>query len=267
MKRALIVGITGQDGAYLARLLLMRGYQTWGTSRSPDDPRVLSRLDDLGIRKDVTMRELSPQDASATAAIVAEVAPDEVYNLSGQSSVGLSFVEPAATLQSIVLATSNLLEAIRASTRRPRFYSAGSSEAFGDSAGVPANEDTPFRPKSPYGVAKACAAMQVTAYREAYGLYAVTGTLFNHESRLRPAQFVTTKIVAAARAIAAGEADILVLGDTSIERDWGWAPEYVDAMWRMLQADQPRDYVIATGTRIESSRFRAACLRVFRPRP
>ena len=174
--------------------------------------------------------------------------PDEIYNLAGQSSVGLSFEQPVETLESISVGTLNLLEVIRFLNRPIRFYNAGSGECFGDTGDAAgAIENTPFRPRSPYAVAKAAAFWQVANYREAYGLYACTGILFNHESPLRPERFVTQKIVRAACRIAGGSAEKLQLGNLDIARDWGWAPEYVDAMWRMLQQETPQDFVIATG--------------------
>ena len=175
------------------------------------------------------------------------VRPDEVYNLAGQSSVALSFEQPVETVESISIGTLNLLEAIRFLAAPIRLYNAGSSECFGDTGGVPANEETPFRPRSPYAMAKSAAHWAVANYREAYGIHAATGILFNHESPLRPARFVTRKIVAAACRIASGSGERLRLGNLAIRRDWGWAPEYVDAMWRILQHPKPEDFVIATG--------------------
>jgi GDPmannose 4,6-dehydratase len=173
--------------------------------------------------------------------------PDEVYFLAGQSSVGLSFEQPAETIQSFTLGTLNVLEACRMIDKPIRQYHAGSSECFGDTGGVPATEKTPFNPRSPYAVAKASAYWLVNNYREAYGLYACTGILFNHESPLRPHRFVTQKIIQAAKRIAAGSSEVLELGRLDIVRDWGWAPDYVEAMWLMLQQDKPEDYLIATG--------------------
>lgn len=173
--------------------------------------------------------------------------PEEIYNLTGQSSVALSFEQPVETFESIAVGTLNLLECIRFASRPIKLYNACSSECFGNVGGHPADESTPFHPRSPYAVSKAAAYWQVANYREAYNLFACSGILFNHESPLRPARFVTQKIVSAACRISAGSPEKLVLGDLSIERDWGWAPEYVDAMWRMLQQDQPDDFVIATG--------------------
>jgi len=173
--------------------------------------------------------------------------PDEVYNLSGQSSVSLSYEQPVETMESVALVTLTLLEAIRFTKRPIRFYNAGSGESFGDTLGHRADEETPFRPRSPYAASKAAAHFQVTAYREAYGLFACNGILFNHESPLRPERFVTRKVAAAVARIARGSVEKLKLGNIAVRRDWGWAPEYVDAMWRMLQQDGPGDYVIATG--------------------
>lgn len=173
--------------------------------------------------------------------------PDEIYNLAGQSSVGLSFDQPVETLESISMGTLNLLEAIRFTRRPVKLYSAGSSECFGDTGGQPAHEETPFRPRSPYAVAKATAFWEVANYREAYSLFACTGILFNHESPLRPERFVTKKIIKAACRIANGSHEKLHLGNISIARDWGSAEEYVEAMWSMLQQPQPEDFVIATG--------------------
>jgi len=179
--------------------------------------------------------------------VVSRIQPDEIYNLAGQSSVGLSFDQPVETLESILSATINLMEVIRFLDRPIRFYNAGSGECFGDTLKEAAHEETPFRPRSPYAVAKAAAFWQVANYREAYGLFACTGILFNHESPLRPERFVTRKIIASACRIARGSKERLHLGNTNIQRDWGWAPEYVEAMWRMLQRESGEDFVIATG--------------------
>lgn len=243
---ALIVGISGQDGAYLARLLLEKGYRVFGGSR---DAQVTSfvNLQRLGIRERVTVESISLNDFRSVLQALSTIQPDEVYNLAGQSSVGLSFQQPVETLESIAFGVLNLLEAIRFTGRDVRLYNAGSSECFGDSGGRPSDESTPFRPRSPYAVAKAAAFWEVANYREAYHLYACSGILFNHESPLRPERFVTRKIIAAACRIAAGSREKLCLGDLSVARDWGWAPEYVDAMWRMLQQEHAEDYVIATG--------------------
>lgn len=246
MKTALISGITGQDGAYLAKLLLGKGYRVFGTSR---DAQISSfhGLSSLGIRNRVGLESMALNDFRSVLQVLTRVKPDEVYNLAGQSSVGLSFQQPVETLESISVGTLNMLEAIRFIDRPIRFYSAGSSECFGNTDEQAADENTPFRPRSPYAVAKAAAFWEVANYREAYGLFACSGILFNHESPLRPERFVTKKIVAAACRIASGSDEKLQLGNISISRDWGWAPEYVEAMWLMLQQDQSDDYVISTG--------------------
>ena len=243
---ALICGVSGQDGAYLARYLLTAGYRVFGTSR---DAQISgnSNLARLGIVGQVNMLSMAPNDFRSVLQVLDKVRPNEIYNLAGQSSVGLSFDQPVETLESHAVATLNLLESLRFMKLGARFYSAGSSECFGDTGDVAATEDTPFRPRSPYGVAKATAFWEVANYREAYGLHACTGILFNHESPLRPERFVTQKIVRAAARIAAGSAERLRLGNLDIARDWGYAPEYVEAMWMMLQQPAPADYVIATG--------------------
>jgi GDPmannose 4,6-dehydratase len=244
--RALIIGISGQDGAYLAEILLAKGYEVFGTSRDANLSS-FENLRRLGILDRVKRLSVAPNDFRSALSALVQVEPDEVYNLAGQSSVGLSFEQPVETMESISIATLNLLEAIRFTKRPIRFYNAGSGECFGDTGGRPADEETPFRPRSPYAVAKAAAHFEVANYREAYGLFACSGILFNHESPLRPERFVTRKIVSSACRIAAGSGERLRLGNTNVKRDWGWAPEYVDAMWRMLQQERPDDYVIATG--------------------
>lgn len=246
MKKALICGVSGQDGAYLAKLLLEKGYEVYGSSR---DAQMSSfrNLDRLNVRQHINLLSISIHDFRSVLQALLKIKPDEVYNLAGQSSVGLSFEQPVETLESISGGTLNLLEAIRFSDLNIKFYSAGSSECFGDTGSMTAEENTPFRPRSPYGVAKAAAFWQVANYREAYQLYACTGILFNHESPLRPERFVTQKIVAAACRIAQGSNETLTLGNIDIARDWGWAPDYVEAMWLMLQQNQADDFVIATG--------------------
>lgn len=246
MKRALICGIGGQDGAYLAQLLLGRGYQVFGTSRDAASAD-FGKLDRLGIRDRLALRSMAPTDFRSVHAAIEWSQPDEIYALAGQSSVGLSFEMPAETLESIVLGTLNLLEAVRLSARTARLYHASSSECFGDLGRRPATEETAFRPCSPYGVAKTSAHLLVASYRQAYDLFAANGILFNHESPLRPERFVTRKITAAAARIAAGSGERLALGRLDIVRDWGWASEYVEAMWRILQADAPDDFIVATG--------------------
>jgi len=246
MRKALITGIGGQDGAYLAEHLLSLGYRVVGTSRDAETGR-FDGLRRLGIRDRVQVISMAPVDFRSTLQAVASAQPDEIYNLAGQSSVRMSFDQPVETFESIVVGVINLLEAIRLLKAPIRMYNAGSSEMFGNTGAIPANEDTVFRPCSPYGIAKATSFWQVVQYRDAYGIHACTGILFNHESPLRPERFVTQKIVAGACRIAAGEAESLQLGDLSVQRDWGWAPEYVVAMHRMLQLERPTDLVIATG--------------------
>lgn len=247
MKTALICGATGQDGAYLAQHLLHAGYRVFGTSRDAQ-MSAGGNLRRLGIADQVTLLSMAPNDFRSVLQVLDRVRPEEIYNLAGQSSVALSFEQPVETLESLAVGTLNLLESLRFMRLESRFYSAGSSECFGDTADAAANESTPFRPRSPYAVAKATAYWAVANYREAYGLFACTGILFNHESPLRPERFVTQKIVKAATRIAAGSGERLQLGNLDVGRDWGYAPEYVQAMWRMLQQDRPDDYVIATGT-------------------
>lgn len=244
--KALICGIGGQDGAYLARDLLAKGYQVAGTSRDATANR-FEHLQAMGILPQIEMFTMVVNDFRSVLATLKASAPDEVYNFTGQSSVGLSFDQPVETIESITLGTLNLLEALRFIGGRARFYNAGSSECFGDTGAVPATEATPFKPRSPYAVAKVAAHNLVENYRDAYGLFACTGILFNHESPLRPERFVTQKIVKAAARIAAGSDETLALGNLQICRDWGWAHDYVDAMWRMLQQDRPQDFIVATG--------------------
>jgi GDPmannose 4,6-dehydratase len=245
-KSALICGMSGQDGSYLAQLLISKGYVVWGTSRDAQGS-VFGNLKRLGVYDQVRFLSMVPEDFRSVFMAIKQSSPDEIYYLAGQSSVGLSFEQPAETIQSVVIGTLNMLEACRMFDKEIRLYHAGSSECFGDTQGHLANEQTPFNPRSPYAVAKASAFWLVNNYREAYGLFACTGLLFNHESPLRPTRFVTQKIIHAAKRISKGSSEKLFLGRLDISRDWGWAPEYVDAMWRMLQMDKPEDFVIATG--------------------
>jgi GDPmannose 4,6-dehydratase len=253
-RTALVCGIGGQDGAYLAEFLLSLGYEVIGTSR---DANMVNRggLQSLGIAERVRIVSMACNDFRSVLQTIARSGADEVYNLAGQTSVGLSFEQPVEAIESIALGTLNLLEAIRFEGRPIRLYNAGSSECFGDTGTTPANEDTPFRPRSPYAVAKVCAHNLIANYRDAYSIYGCTGILFNHESPLRPNRFVTQKIVQAAARIAAGSNEVLKLGNLNIYRDWGWAPEYVQAMWLMLQQDTPGDFVIATGRSVSLSYF------------
>lgn len=257
MKTALICGVSGQDGAYLAQLLLNKGYTVCGTSR---DAQMSSfqNLARLGIRDKIKLESVAINDFRSVLQVLNKIKPDEIYNLAGQSSVGLSFEQPVETFDSLTLGTLNLLEAIRFTGRPIKLYNASSSECFGDTYGEAADENTPFRPRSPYAVAKSAAFWQVANYREAYHIFACSGILFNHESPLRPERFVTQKIIAAVSRIAAGSQEKLMLGNINIQRDWGWAPEYVEAMYLMLQQNEPDDYVIATGETNKLEDFVAA---------
>jgi GDPmannose 4,6-dehydratase len=254
MKSALICGVSGQDGAYLARLLLQKGYRVVGTSRDAQMSS-FNNLQRLGIHGDVETVSMAPTDFRSVLSVISRVEPQEIYNLSGQSSVGLSFEQPVETMESIAIGTLNLLEVIRFLSRDIRFYNAGSCECFGDTVSTTASEATLFSPRSPYAVAKSAAHWQVANYREAYGLKACTGILSNHESPLRPGRFVTKKICDAAKRMSVNSSEKLVLGNTTIIRDWGWAPEYVEAMWMMLQAHTVEDFVIATGRSVSLEVF------------
>lgn len=256
-KVALVCGATGQDGTYLVDLLLRKNYTVWATSR--DAKRAsFSNWNQIGIDLSIVNKiSMDPEDFRSVFMALKSSCPDEVYYLAGQSSVGLSFELPAETVKGITIGVLNVLEACRRFDRPVRLYAAGSSETFGGTCGAPAVETTALRPSSPYAVAKASAYWLVKSYREAYGVFACTGILFNHESPLRPARFVTQKIVAAACGIAFGAEGLLHLGRVDIRRDWGWAPEYVEAMWLMLQQDSPEDFVVATGTSATLEQFAA----------
>ena len=251
---ALICGISGQDGGYLAELLLKKGYEVFGTSRDVQGSS-FSNLQKLGIKDQINYISMVPEDFRSVLVALRKSNPDEIYYLAGQSSVGLSFEQPAETIQSITLGTLNMLEGCRMMDKKIKIYHAGSGECFGDTKGTPANELTSFYPMSPYAVAKTSAYWLVNNYRDAYGLFACTGILFNHESPLRPERFVTQKIIRAVKRIAEGSDEKLKLGRLDIARDWGWAPEYVEAMWLMLQQSKPEDFVIATGTTITLEEF------------
>ena len=242
--------------------MLSKGYQVFGTSRDAQGSN-FTNLQKLGIKEKISFFSMMPEDFRSVLVAFKQSQADEIYFLAGQSSVGLSFEQPAETMQSISLGTLNALEAARMLEKSPRIYFAGSSESFGDTGGKPANEQTPVHPKSPYAVAKASAYWLVDNYREAYGLFACTGILFNHESPLRPERFVTQKIVSAAKRIATGSNEILELGRLDISRDWGWAPEYVEAMWLMLQQDVAEDFVIATGETNPLEKFVAEAFAYF----
>jgi len=250
-KRALITGITGQDGSYLAELLLDKGYEVWGLVRRSSSFNT-SRIDHVyqdpherGVRLRLVFGDLN--DASSLNKALRAARPDEVYNLGAQSHVRVSFDIPEYTGEIDALGTVRLLEAIRETGLSTRFYQASSSELFGQAAVTPQTESTPFHPRSPYGCAKAYAYWVTRNYREAYGMFACNGILFNHESPRRGETFVTRKITRAATRIKMGLEQKLYLGNLDARRDWGYAPEFVEAMWLMLQQDQPADFVIATG--------------------
>ncbi len=246
MKTALIFGVSGQDGALLSRLLLEKGYRVVGVSRDA----MLSRfqnLDKVGVKDHVELVSASINDFRSVLHALKNHQPDEVYNLAGQSSVGLSFEHPVETFESISIANLNLLEAIRFLNFPVKFYNACSSEMFGNTDGKAVDEASKLNPRSPYAVAKAASYWQTANYREAYDLFACSGILFNHESWLRPDRFVTRKVVKSACRISRGSDEKLYLGDMSIERDWGWAPEYVEGMWLMLQQKKAEDFLLATG--------------------
>jgi len=217
-----------------------------GTSRDAQ-MNSFENLSRLGIKNDVSGESMGLNDFRSVMQVLNKIRPNEIFNLAGQSSVGLSFDQPMDAFESISLGTLNLLECLRLLEMPARFYNACSSECFGNTNGLAANEITPFRPRSPYAMAKSAAFWAIANYREAYNLFACSGILFNHESPLRPARFVTRKIVQSACRIAEGLQEKLELGNIDIQRDWGWAPEYVEAMWLMLQQEEPDDFVIATG--------------------
>ncbi len=245
MKRALICGISGQDGCYLAKLLLDRGYEVSGSSRDAQMNPFTNPIK-LGIKEKIKFYSTSLTDFRSVLQTIKNTEPEEIYNLSGQTSVGLSFEQPVEAFESINVGTLNLLEAIRFYNPRIKLYNASSSECFGNTF-EPATELTPFNPRSPYAAAKAAAHYIVSNYREAYNIFACSGILFNHDSPLRPERFVTQKIVSSAVRISNGSKEILSLGNIGVIRDWGWAPEYVDAIYQMMHQSRPEDFVIATG--------------------
>ncbi|MFL6171422.1 MAG: GDP-mannose 4,6-dehydratase [Marmoricola sp.] len=245
MKRAFITGITGQDGSYLAELLLEKGYEVHGLVRRSSSMN-RGRIDHLHTDKTLHLHYGDLTDGVGLVNLIRSIRPDEVYNLGAQSHVKVSFEMPDYTASTNSIGTLNLLEAIRAAGLECRFYQASTSEMFG-STPPPQNEESKFHPRSPYGASKLQAHWVTVNYREAYGLYAVSGILFNHESPRRGENFVTRKITKAVAAISAGIQDHVELGNLEAIRDWGFAPEYVEGMWRMLQVDEPGDYVLATG--------------------
>ncbi len=247
MKTAIITGITGQDGAYLAELLLNKGYAVHGTYRRTSSVNFW-RIEELGIQDHPNLHlvEYDLTDLGASIALVQQVEPDEIYNLAAQSFVGVSFDQPTTTAQITGIGAVNLLEAIRLINRKIRFYQASTSEMFGKVQAIPQIEDTPFYPRSPYGVAKLYAHWMTVNYRESYDIFGSSGILFNHESPLRGREFVTRKITDSVAKIKLGKLDVLELGNLDAKRDWGFAKEYVEGMWRMLQAEQPDTFVLAT---------------------
>ena len=247
MTTALVTGITGQDGAYLAQLLLEKGYTVYGTYRRTSSVNFW-RMAELGIEDHPRLHlvEYDLTDLGASIALVQKIQPQEIYNLAAQSFVGVSFEQPTTTAQITGLGALNLLEAIRLIDRSIRFYQASTSEMFGKVMAVPQTEDTPFYPRSPYGVAKLYAHWMTINYRESYGIFGSSGILFNHESPLRGREFVTRKITDAAAKIKLGMLDCVELGNLDAKRDWGFAQEYVEGMWRMLQASEPDTFVLAT---------------------
>jgi len=246
-KKALVTGITGQDGAYLAQLLLEKGYEVTGTYRRTSSVNFW-RIEELGIQSHPNLHlvEYDLTDLSSSIRLMQAVQPDEVYNLAAQSFVGVSFEQPVTTAEITGVGPVNLLEAIRIVNPKIRFYQASTSEMFGKVQAVPQKEDTPFYPRSPYGVAKLYAHWMTVNYRESYGIFGASGILFNHESPLRGREFVTRKITDSVAKIHLGKLDVLELGNLDAKRDWGFAKEYVEGMWRILQADQPDTYVLAT---------------------
>jgi len=257
-KRAFITGITGQDGSYLAELLLAKGYEVHGLIRRASTFNT-ARIDHLYVDRHLPGARLflhygDLADGSRLVTLLAEVQPDEVYNLAAQSHVRVSFEEPEHTADTTGTGSVRLLEAVRLSGIETRYYQASSSELYGDSP-PPQDEDTPFRPRSPYAAAKLYSYWITKNYREAYGLFAVNGILFNHESPRRGETFVTRKVTRAVAAIKAGRQDYVYMGNLDSIRDWGYAPEYVEGMWRMLQVDEPDDYVLATGVGITVREF------------
>lgn len=247
MKTAIITGISGQDGAYLAELLLQKGYTVYGTYRRTSSVNFW-RIEELGIDKQPNLHlvEFDLTDLGSAVRLLQETGATEVYNLAAQSFVGVSFDQPALTAQITAVGALNILEAIRIVNTKIRFYQASTSEMFGKVQAVPQKEDTPFYPRSPYGVAKLYAHWITVNYRESYGIFGSSGILFNHESPLRGREFVTRKITDTVAKIKLGRTDRLELGNLDAKRDWGFAKEYVEGMWRMLQAEEPDTYVLAT---------------------
>jgi len=247
VKKAIVTGVTGQDGAYLAQLLLEKGYSVYGTYRRTSSVNFW-RLEEVGVlgHPNLHLVEYDLTDLGTSIALIQKVEPDEIYNLAAQSFVGVSFEQPSTTAQITGVGALNLLEGIRLTNKKIRFYQASTSEMFGKVQAIPQVEETPFYPRSPYGVAKLYAHWMTVNYRESYDIFGSSGILFNHESPLRGREFVTRKITDSVAKIALGKLDCLELGNLDAKRDWGFAKEYVEGMWRMLQHDEPDTFVLAT---------------------
>jgi GDPmannose 4,6-dehydratase len=254
-KRAFITGISGQDGAYLASILLSKGYSVFGATRNLKSTD-LSSLKKLNILNVIQLTEVNLRDARSVDNLISSIRPQEIYHLAGQSSVSVSFNNPLETISGIIQEILIILDVIRIRDPSIRFLNAGSGDCFGGAA--KADESTLFNPLSPYGLAKASSTSITKFYREIYGLFSCTGILFNHESPLRDSRFVSKKIISTACRIKNGQREKLVLGNIDIERDWGWAPDYVDAMWKILNQQKPDDYIIATGKTVSLRDFVAA---------
>lgn len=259
-KKALITGIRGQDGAYLAKLLLKKGYEVWGADRRSGDSSWW-RLRELGVAADISFVYMDLMEQTNVIDVIKKIRPDEIYNLAAQSFVSASFEQPYVTTEVNALGVLRLLEAIRYFSPETKFYQASTSEMFGKAQTVPQNEKTPFYPRSPYAISKLYAHWMTVNYREAYGLFACSGILFNHESPLRGLEFVTRKITYGVARIKHKLQDKIVLGNLNARRDWGYAKDYVEAMWLMLQQDQPDDYVIASGKNYSVREFTEMAFR------
>jgi len=252
--KALIFGVSGQDGSYLSQLLLKKNYEVHGVTREISDLSY-KNLQTLSIENHISLEEFNPLEYKKVFDLINYIKPNEIYNLSGQSSVGLSFSRPLETLESINTISLNILESIRKINQDIKFYNASSGEVFGERSSKPADENSTYFPVSPYGLAKSQSAIVTKLYREIYNIHACSGYLFNHESPLRPSTYVTQKIISGACNISKDKNIKLKLGNIDISRDWGYAPEYVNAMWKMLQLDEAEDFIIATGRTISLKDF------------
>jgi GDPmannose 4,6-dehydratase len=246
MRKAIVTGVTGQDGAWLSKLLIDRGYKVYGAIRRSSS-RNLWRLEYLGVRDQITLVEFDLLEYSNIFNTVKDVRPDEFYNLAAQSFVGISFQQPISTMNVTGMGVAYILDALKTVSPETRFYQASTSEMFGKVQAIPQNETTPFYPRSPYGCAKLLGHWLTVNYRESYGMFCASGILFNHESQLRGPEFVTRKITMHVARVHRGSRDVLELGNLDAKRDWGFAREYVDGIYRMLQQDRPEDFVLASG--------------------